>query len=214
VGGCVRPSARQWVGAWVRACGLRLASGCVGGCDLRLASGACVRQVGACMSGCGLGAGCARPWPAAGWSKPGRSPIAPQRRDPGHAFSTAAARSSATATSARCLSAAAAGCAARCRRTVGSRKELLRRALLNGWAQLEVDWSKLELGPPGTRQNRGPRVLSATEPPQSSRMSQTRVVPAPPWCGVNNLALTLVKQPQSALIGQTQATHCTHPVWA
>jgi hypothetical protein len=90
--------------------------------------------------------------------------------------------------------------AARCRRTVGSRKELLRRALLNGWAQQAVDWSKLELGPPGTRQNRGPWVLSATEPPQSSRMSQTRVVPAPPWCGVNNLALTLVKQPQSALI--------------
>jgi hypothetical protein len=56
VGACVRPSARQWVGAWGHACGLRLASGWVRACGLRLASGwvrACgLRLASGCVGGC------------------------------------------------------------------------------------------------------------------------------------------------------------------
>ncbi len=59
-----------------------------------------------------------------------------------------------------------------------------------------------------------PMCSSATEPPESARISQNRVVAAPTLVWRNNLALTLINNPNLALIGQTQALHSTHPVLA
>ncbi len=186
VHGCVRAafgSPVGWVGAWVRACGRRRASGCVG---------AWVRAWRGMRSPL-AGRGLVKTWPITDRAAAARSGARFLHRSCAELRDGNLRRSGRLAVNAS---------AARCRRTVGSRKELLRRALLNGWAQQAV-WSiGIGIGTPWDPPKHvwGPWVLSATEPPQSSRMSQTRVVPAPPWCGVNNLALTLVKQPQSAMI--------------